>query len=971
MASGQSSKNRKTSYSAKNTRKKNQSRSSASGAKRERQEYKAAVSDEIWLIVILALCILLLLSVFGLGGRAGDRIAYGFFGAVGVLAYALPFVLFIGFAFHISNRGSSLARIKITAAVFFLIMVVSMVTLYTPGFEGVSDIIDGFLESAASHTGGGIVGSAVCWLIYPAFGKIGSTVILVCIMLVTGVLVTGRGIFIRMGRAIMGRMRSWSASFGDYRSERAQERETKRAEKEAAEEEKRRKEKLAEENIARQRTKIKKTEETVLPDSEAPSGPEVSPAGADEVHAAQADAVTEKDTVKDKDTQADEDTGRIFVPEFIKGERINTTPSFADLSKDHPEDDTVVPEESEEKKLTVEDLKISIEGFETKEDSRRDYADEDEDDDDAVISMLSDLMDESSDGESHPVKGSIEELFDSDLDAAGTAGVSGTSEIAGATGIAGAAEAAGSAAAFAVSAAAVSSAGKKLYGTAADAIAGEEPVVPETKEIQKYEFPPLDLLVKGNKKAVTTESSLKETALKLQQTFDSFGVGVQVTNVSCGPAVTRYELTPEQGVKVSRIVSLSDDIKLNLAVADIRIEAPIPGKAAIGIEVPNSRKEMVRLRDLLESDKFAKMSSELTVAVGKDIGGQPVYADIEKMPHLLIAGATGSGKSVCINTIIMSLIYHCDPNDVKMIMIDPKVVELNIYNALPHLLIPVVTDPKKAAGALNWAVANMTERYNKFAEVGAKDLKSYNSRIGHMEDPEGKYEKMPQIVIIIDELADLMMVAQSEVEESICRLAQLARAAGIHLIIATQRPSVNVITGLIKANIPSRIAFAVSSGVDSRTILDMNGAEKLLGNGDMLFYPQGYQKPVRVQGAFVSEEEIGRVVDFIEKHSGTRTFSESINNAIDQGSITVGTAAVSPADDDRDIYFEEAGRFIIEKEKASIGMLQRVYKIGFNRAARIMDQLCEAGVVGPELGTKPRQILMTMEEFEEYLQSNR
>ena len=507
-------------------------------------------------------------------------------------------------------------------------------------------------------------------------------------------------------------------------------------------------------------------------------------------------------------------------------------------------------------------------------------------------------------------------------------------------------------------------------GTVEDTASGsDEPLEIVEEEIEKYEFPPLDLLDQGKGSGnQQTAASLKQTALKLQQTFESFGVGVQVTNVSCGPAVTRYELQPDQGVKVSRIVSLSDDIKLNLAVADIRIEAPIPGKAAVGIEVPNTHKEMVHLRDLLESDKCKQAKSKLAFAVGKDIGGQTVVADIEKMPHLLIAGATGSGKSVCINTIIMSILFRADPNEVKMIMIDPKVVELNVYNGLPHLLIPVVTDPKKAAGSLNWAVNTMMDRYNKFAEIGAKDLKSYNARVENLPYESEQHKKMPQIIIIIDELADLMMVAQSEVEDAICRLAQLARAAGIHLIIATQRPSVNVITGLIKANVPSRIAFSVSSGVDSRTILDMNGAEKLLGNGDMLFYPQGLQKPVRVQGAFVSENEIARVTDFIRAHLTSQpVYSETIKKSIETAAISSPSGA---SGSDKDVYFEEAGRFIIEKDKASIGMLQRVYKIGFNRAARIMDQLCDAGVVGPEIGTKPRQIKMTMEEFETYLNGN-
>lgn len=482
-----------------------------------------------------------------------------------------------------------------------------------------------------------------------------------------------------------------------------------------------------------------------------------------------------------------------------------------------------------------------------------------------------------------------------------------------------------------------------------------------------YVFPPTSLLQKGSHgQNGFSDQEYKETAIKLQQTLKNFGVGVTVTNISCGPSVTRYELHPEQGVKVSKIVSLTDDIKLNLAAAEIRIEAPIPGKSAVGIEVPNKETAMVYLRDLLESDGFLSSKSRLAFAVGKDIAGQPVITDIGKMPHLLIAGATGSGKSVCINTLIMSIIFKADPEDVKLIMVDPKVVELSVYNGIPHLLIPVVTDPKKASGALNWAVAEMDDRYRKFAQFNVRNLQGYNEKIKTMSGlpEEERPQKMPQIVIIIDELADLMMVVPGEVEDAICRLAQLARAAGIHLVIATQRPSVNVITGLIKANVPSRIAFAVSSGVDSRTIIDMNGAEKLLGKGDMLFFPSGIPKPQRVQGAFVSDQEVSNVVEFLTEQGLTVDYNPEMENKVVSGN---GMSAAA-ADSSRDEYFAQAGKFIIEKEKASIGMLQRVFKIGFNRAARIMDQLAEAGVVGEEEGTKPRKVLMTMEEFEQMMQ---
>ena len=496
-----------------------------------------------------------------------------------------------------------------------------------------------------------------------------------------------------------------------------------------------------------------------------------------------------------------------------------------------------------------------------------------------------------------------------------------------------------------------------------------------TEAPKPYLFPPISCLKKIESKNGNSAEQLKETAQRLQQTLATFGVKVTITDISQGPAVTRYEFQPEQGVKVSKIVSLTDDIKLNLAATDIRMEAPIPGKAAIGIEVPNKENSMVGFRELLESKEFQFFPSKLAFAIGKDIAGKVVVGNIATMPHMLIAGATGSGKSVCINTLIMSILYKATPEEVKLIMIDPKVVELSVYNGIPHLLIPVVTDPKKAAAALQWAVAEMDERYQTLAQFGVRKIDEYNAKIeqcianGETDVPK----KMSNIVIIVDELADLMMVASGEVETAICRLAQLARAAGIHLIIATQRPSVDVITGLIKANIPSRIAFAVSSGVDSRVILDMNGAEKLLGKGDMLFAPQGYPKPARVQGAFVSDQEVTAVVDFLKNQTlgNTSLYAEEIENKIknmgtSQSSGKVGNLGGSQYDE----YFIEAAELMIEKEKASIGMLQRMFKIGFNRAARIMDQLEDAGVVGAEEGTKPRKVLMSLEQFEAFIEES-
>ena len=494
-----------------------------------------------------------------------------------------------------------------------------------------------------------------------------------------------------------------------------------------------------------------------------------------------------------------------------------------------------------------------------------------------------------------------------------------------------------------------------------------------SRENRKYSFPPFSLMEKGQKaNTPDIDQELKETAFRLQETLRTFGVNVTISQISQGPSITRYELQPEQGVKVSRIVNLADDIKLSLAAMDIRIEAPIPGKPAIGIEVPNKHPSLVALRDILETQEFRGAKSRLAFGVGKDLAGNTVVTDIAKMPHLLIAGATGSGKSVCINTIIMSILYKASPDEVQLIMIDPKVVELSVYNGIPHLMIPVVTDVRKASAALNWAVAEMERRYKLFAAAGTRDLNGYNAMVKAKGDEAGENEKvLTRLVVIVDELADLMMVAKNEVESSICRLAQLARAAGIHLIIATQRPSVDVITGLIKANMPSRIAFAVTSQVDSRTILDMAGAEKLIGKGDMLFYPQNYQKPARIQGAFVSDEDVQKVVSYIKANNASDSSAMAdIENQIDgiASSNGNGQDADLKGDSVYDEYFADAGRFIIEKNKASIGMLQRVFKIGFNRAARIMDQLAEAGVVSEENGTRARTVQMDMPTFEQFLE---
>lgn len=496
-------------------------------------------------------------------------------------------------------------------------------------------------------------------------------------------------------------------------------------------------------------------------------------------------------------------------------------------------------------------------------------------------------------------------------------------------------------------------------------LADEGKVIAPTKKVFKYKKPPMTLLADGEAGGSdVTRAELTQTANKLKDVLADFGVNVEVSSVSKGPAVTRYELQPEQGTRVNKITNLADDIKLAMAAEDIRIEAPIPGKAAVGIEIPNSGRDMVYLKDLLQTPDIKQNKSNLAFPAGKDIAGKVVIGDVAKMPHMLIAGTTGAGKSVFTNSILMSVLYRTTPNDVRVIVIDPKVVEFQVYNGIPHLLYPVVTDPKRAAGILNWAVAEMTNRYKQFADAGTRDIEGYNAKVkAGVTDENGQpLEKMPQILIIIDELADLMMVAAKEVEEAICRLAQLARAAGIHMVIATQRPSVDVITGLIKANVPSRVALTVASGTDSRTIIDMNGAEKLLGLGDMLFYPAGYVKPIRLQGAYVSEKEIKDTVDFIKANSSEAQYEEGID-----AKLTSDAEAAAGGSDERDVLFADAGRLCIQKDKGSTSMIQRQFRVGFNRAARIMDQLYDAGVVGQEETNKPRKVLMSLEEFEEML----
>lgn len=835
--------------------------------------------DEIVLIVSFAISLLIILSNFHLSGKFGQAINVFVFGVFGFLAYLLPFILFIGIAFYISNRANKNAKRKLGCIVLLYVMLTGLLQLISARYSSQVKLLDYYKTSSSEKNGGGLVGGALSRFLCGFFGEIGAYIILIAVILIAIMFITEKFLFAGIGKHS-------SKKIEDVRERRK----IYLEEQEAA---------IARGEIPKRKAKTftfkkeeNKRENSNLEDN------------------------IQQDNKKGSRSKKKETAGM----EPIIAPHANT-PNIPIYEEElNRKFNSGSPEAVQEPMVVEPDIPINSEV--TIENSTK--VDEQIDDrNDTVSGFESNMVEEATNVEQvKPVRPEAQTNS------------------------------------------------KSAPSVKTDATSQIEPIQIQpnypTEEKRIYQFPSIDLLSKpkNNTKGMS-DGELKATALKLKNTLDSFGVRVTVTNISRGPAVTRYELQPEQGVKVSRITNLADDIKLNLAAADVRIEAPIPGKAAVGIEVPNKENTAVMLRELIESKEFQSHSSDIAFAVGKDISGQTVVTDIAKMPHLLIAGATGSGKSVCINTLIMSILYKSNPDDVKLIMVDPKVVELSVYNGIPHLLIPVVTDPKKASGALNWAVMEMTERYKKFADLGVRDLKGYNEKVATVAYAnDEKYQKMPQIVIIVDELADLMMVAPGEVEDAICRLAQMARAAGLHLIIATQRPSVNVITGLIKANVPSRIAFSVSSAIDSRTIIDGSGAEKLLGKGDMLFFPSGYPKPVRIQGAFVSDKEVGAVVEFLTSQNSVPQYNEDITNHIVSNQIEESTAE---ATSDRDEYFIEAGKFIIEKDKASIGMLQRVYKIGFNRAARIMDQLCEAGVVGAEEGTKPRKVLMSMEEFENYV----
>ena len=986
-----------------------QKKKSVSSSRRNAAQIQAqnAIVNEIILIGVFALTILLFLCNFGVIGVVGDKISRVMFGVFGLTAYALPVLAFVAIAFGISNQGNRAAAMKLAAGVVLFFVIGVVCALISQGSVSMAEysLKDIYTDSADHRTGGGVIAGSLAWVLQHFLGLIGTVLFVLVLAIICTVIITERSFVNSVknsGRyvyetartdAILYRERSEKRREENQeryakRQEEAEERSRRRLEEAAArrmeaEERRARRLQLKEEEQARQDAEqllhAHKKVPGVMESTDLKRDlPKRTPEDMHEITLTEPpeERVEKRTVVPMEATGMDFDRINIHtMQQDFEEASVSETPSYMEEPAAEPDGGEPLNEDGYIDLPPWEEIPSpALEPVPDKAPDRTERLVVPEAD---VYRDMKEISFSPSSGQEQPApdpahkEAEYGEALREEAAEDFTAAVS--RQIKEAPGrqrprpAAVPRQSAAKTEVFSAGTAGQTN-GAKTFCTADAAFYAEKEAKAKAAR-PPYQKPPLSLLSKIERKNNgDSVRELKETAMRLQETLQTFGVRVTITDISQGPAVTRYELQPEQGVKVSRILSLTDDIKLNLAATDIRIEAPIPGKAAIGIEVPNKENTAVGLRELLETKEFQEFSSKIAFAVGKDIAGKVVVSDIAKMPHMLIAGSTGSGKSVCINTLIMSILYKADPSEVKLILVDPKVVELSVYNGIPHLLIPVVTDPKKASAALQWGVAEMTDRYKKFADYNVRDLKGFNRKMEELKQKgeTGLPEKMPQIVIIVDELADLMMVAPGEVEESICRLAQLARAAGIHLIIATQRPSVDVITGLIKANMPSRVAFAVSSGVDSRTILDMNGAEKLLGKGDMLFYPQGYSKPVRVQGAFVSDGEVSAVVDYLKNQNIGNVYSQDVEEKLkDMGA---SGASGSSGGSEYDAYFADAGRLIIDKDKASIGMLQRMFKIGFNRAARIMDQLADAGVVGEEEGTKPRKVLMGSEEFEQLLE---
>lgn len=967
-----SSSGRKTASSNKRTA---QSRKTTAQKRKKTKAQAAqdsALFHEIGLIVLFVAMVLLFCCNFGIIGPIGDSVSGVLFGLFGLTAYVVPVLVFLAVAFYFANEGNANAARKLIAGLVLFLMVGIVCDLFGKQAGGMEKYDFKLLYESCREqkSGGGILAGSLSFLLQQYLEIIGTVLVVLLCSVVSLILLTERSLLGSVKRG-GSRVRELSREDAARRREQAELRRQEQEENaQRRQEESRIRRQEQEERRARKQEERRLRAEEKENDKILRMERKVSGVMLDTALSKPEERAVRRDDIHEIILPEEEAGAEAPVQETYKAEPIETAeaePEF-DFEKIpirgiHQVTVNQEPEELESVSSIKREREGKREREEEPEERSGEYIQESQPENDAWAQEGSWEVSQVKKGD-ESARGDMEDAspFDDEKGEESWNQAEQEQE----TGVPAREHLEQSAAGSPASASRPVAVLPSGSGSGQGNQSAPQPPKPVPK---KYMLPPLSLLQKG--KAATGDSAreLRETAMRLQQTLATFGVKVTITDISQGPSVTRYELQPEQGVKVSKIVGLSDDIKMHLAATDIRIEAPIPGKAAIGIEVPNKETMAVALRDLLESKEFRDFPSKIAFAVGKDIGGQTVVSDIAKMPHMLIAGATGSGKSVCINTLIISILYKAKPDEVKLIMVDPKVVELSIYNGIPHLLVPVVTDPKKASAALKWGVAEMEDRYRKFAEYNVRDLKGYNKKVGAMQDKgdAGAPAILPQIVIIVDELADLMMVCPGEVEESICRLAQLARACGIHLIIATQRPSVDVITGLIKANMPSRAAFSVSSGVDSRTILDMVGAEKLLGKGDMLFYPQGYAKPARVQGAFVSDQEVSDVVEFWKNQTLGNTYEEDIEERIANMGSSSGDGRASGGSD-VDELFERAGHLIIDKDKASIGMLQRALQIGFNRAARIMDQLCQYGVVGEEEGTKPRKILMSPEQFDQMLE---
>ena len=967
MATGNTRKRK--SPQSRGTKKGSQNRRRPSSARQE-ETLDYALSSEISVIAFGALSVFLFLCNFRICGSFGNAVSDIQFGLFGLAAYVMPVAIFGSAALIISNSGSPASVRKIVSGLTLLLVFSMLLELFTGRIQGMQAYDAGEIFKAASEhkNGGGFFAGSLTYFLYSNLSLAGTLIVMLVAGLISAGLFTQKSVLHSMkkgGRKVIEHTRQRADDYMDYMDERARLREEQRLRLE--EEKQLLLEQKEDEKILRMDKKVSGVSmDTVIDrdEEEDNQGPQIHMLNDDYNDTDEYEPEERTPHVKQNifipDEEIHDDIHEIrFNPGVVTRE--GEAGQFVFRTEDGPlRDNHRIAFNNDDYEESTHRIEFNDEANER--DDHDDYTDDDiiggrflsnrigDDNDDDKDEEALEILKNQIIPDRRPVARLATPEPEDDMndipihaenlspDYDGEYAIHSTDYV------------------------------KSARTEQRIKKAEENSIIkPPARE---YEFPPVKLLTKGTKGKGDSAKHLKDTAKTLQDTLSMFHVNATVTDISQGPSVTRYELQPDAGVKVRKIVDLADDIKMHLAATDIRIEAPIPGKSAVGIEVPNKENSPVAVRDLIESEEFNKSKSNLTVAVGKDIAGKIVVTDIAKMPHLLIAGATGSGKSVCINTIIMSILYKASPEDVRLIMIDPKIVELSVYNGIPHLLIPVVTDPKKAAAALNWAVAEMTNRYKKFANAKVRDLKGYNALCAQSNDED--MQKMPEIVVIVDELADLMMQFKNEVEDSIVRLTQLARAAGIYLIIATQRPSVDVITGLIKANIPSRIAFAVSSGVDSRTILDTYGAEKLIGKGDMLFFPRGYNKPARVQGCFVSDEEVQLVTDFVKNQSVATAYGENVQDEMSNYEVQTKSSGGSAQDmgdasSEYDPLFAQAGAAIIEKDKASIGMLQRLYKIGFNRAARIMDQLSDAGVVGPEEGTKPRKILMTKEEFDQFI----